>query len=75
MVPGDSGELTRPWAVVKKDGRSHRKSRNDPRKTVPRATVTSSLSYFLAAGGNPMPASKDQPAPDLRFFRQTTKRE
>jgi hypothetical protein len=29
--------------------------------------------YFLGADGLLMPAKKDQPPPDLRYFRQTSK--
>jgi len=30
--------------------------------------------YFLSADGLLMPAKKDQPPPDLRFFQQTRQR-
>jgi hypothetical protein len=29
--------------------------------------------YFLSADGLLMPARKDQPPPDLRYFKQTSK--
>ncbi len=29
--------------------------------------------YFLAGDGNLMPTSKNQPPPDLRFFKQPSK--
>jgi hypothetical protein len=65
--------LTRPWTVTK----SYR--RNDsPRPWWPEYVCADGQShlqigreaYFLSAEGLLMPAKKDQPPPDLRFFQQ-----
>jgi hypothetical protein len=39
----------------------------------PRRDVIGKENYFLSADGLLMPAKKDQPPPDLRYFKQTQK--
>jgi hypothetical protein len=68
--------LTRPWTVDKRYVRNP-----NPRPEWPEyscgennAQVTIGKSnYFLSADGLLMPARKDQPPPDLRYFKQTQK--
>jgi len=63
--------LTRPWTVTK----SYRRSLN-PRPAWPEYVCADGQShvrigketYYLGAGGLLMPAKKDQPPPDLRYF-------
>ena len=63
--------LNRPWTVTK----SFRRSLN-PRPAWPEYVCADGQShvrigketYFLGAGGLLMPAKKDQPPPDLRYF-------
>ena len=65
--------LTRPWTVTK----SYRRNDN-PRPWWPEYVCADGQShvqigreaYFLSAEGLLMPAKKDQPPPDLRFFQQ-----
>ncbi|HEY6255134.1 MAG TPA: hypothetical protein VIY51_05010 [Xanthobacteraceae bacterium] len=66
--------LTRPWTVTK----SYRRSAN-PRPWWPEYICADGQShvqigketYFLSADGLLMPAKKDQPPPDFRYFKQT----
>jgi hypothetical protein len=66
--------LTRPWTVTK----SFRRGAN-PRPWWPEYVCADGQShvqigkeaYFLSADGLLMPAKKDQPPPDLRYFKQT----
>ena len=66
--------LTRPWTVDKR----YRRDPN-PRPNWPEAYCTENNAqifigkenYFLSADGLLMPAKKDQPPPDLRYFKQT----
>jgi hypothetical protein len=68
--------LTRPWTVTK----SFRRGAN-PRPWWPEYVCADGQShvqigkeaYFLSADGLLMPAKKDQPAPDLRYFNQPAK--
>jgi hypothetical protein len=68
--------LTRPWTVDRRYRRSA-----DPRPRWPEYICAESNlqvkvgqeNYFLSADGFLMPARKDQPPPDLRYFKQTTK--
>ncbi len=68
--------LTRPWTVIKKYGRD---PKEQPEWAEDNCTegnghvVIQGQGYFLAGDGNLMPTSKDQPAPDLRFFKQPSK--
>jgi len=69
--------LTRPWTVTK----SYRRAAN-PRPWWPEYICADGQShvqigkedYFLSAEGLLMPAKKDQPAPDLRYFKPTRER-
>jgi hypothetical protein len=68
--------LTRPWTVDKKYVLNP-----DPRPQWPEyycgeynaQTVLGKDNYFLSADGLLMPARKDQPPPDLRYFKRTSK--
>jgi hypothetical protein len=66
--------LTRPWTVVKnyhriRNGRMYEDLCNESNNHVQIGTE----SYFMSADGYLMPAKKDQPPPDLRYFKQTQK--
>src|SRR6516162_4965951 len=66
--------LTRPWTVDKRYGRDP-----NPRPNWPESYCTENNAqivigkenYFLSADGLLMPAKRDQPPPDLRYFKQT----
>jgi hypothetical protein len=68
--------LTRPWSVHK----TYRRDPN-PRPSWPEPDcsadnaqiVIGKENYFLSADGLLMPAKKDQPPPDLRYFKQSQK--
>jgi len=68
--------LTRPWTVTK----SYRRNA-DPRPEWQEYICTENNthvhigkeSYFLSGDGYLMPAKKDQPPPDLRYFKRATK--
>jgi hypothetical protein len=68
--------LTRPWVVTKNYRRNP-----DPRPSWQEYICAennnhvyiANESYFLSADGYLMPAKKDQPPPDLRYFKQTQK--
>jgi hypothetical protein len=68
--------LTRPWIVDKKYVLE-----SNPRPEWSEAYCTENPSmiaigkesYFLSGDGMLMPVRKDQPAPDLRYFKQTLK--
>jgi hypothetical protein len=68
--------LTRPWTVDKKYVRN---PNPHPDWEEGNCTETSVLVvigkeiYFLSAGGLLMPAKKDQPPPDLRYFKRSGK--
>jgi hypothetical protein len=66
--------LTHPWAVTKTYRREHNAfwfdnncNENNPH------VVIGKEAYFVGADGYLMPAKKDQPPPDLKYFRQTHK--
>ena len=69
--------LTRPWTVDKK----YLRDPNDKHPEWDEAYCTESSGlvaidkeiYFLGGDGILMPARKDQPPPDLRYFKQTQK--
>jgi len=68
--------LTRPWTVIKKYGRNPKEEPEWAEENCAEGNghiVIQGQGYFLAGDGNLMPTSKDQPAPDLRFFRQLSK--
>jgi len=63
--------LTRPWTVVKR----YRRERNvawyeDLCTENNNHVVIGKENYFLSGDGYLMPAKKDQPPPDLRYFKQ-----
>jgi hypothetical protein len=68
--------LTRPWSVDKTFRRS---PSSPPVWREPACTEGNNLivigkeNYFLNGDGILMPAKKDQPPPDLRYFKQTSK--
>ena len=65
--------LTRPWTVIKKYGRRPQEKPEWAEENCAEGNghvVIQGQGYFLAADGNLMPTSKDQPTPDLRFFKQ-----
>jgi hypothetical protein len=66
--------LTRPWTVIK----SYRRERNPVWFSNECAEDNHHVTigkddYFISADGLLMPAKKDQPPPDLRYFRQLKK--
>ena len=66
--------LTRPWTVVKnyhriRNGRMFEDLCNESNNHV----QIGKENYFMSADGYLMPAKKDQPPPDLRYFKQTQK--
>ena len=66
--------LTRPWTVIK----NYRRERNPIwiesicAEANPHVRIGSE-NYMLSADGYLMPAKKDQPPPDLRYFKQSQK--
>jgi hypothetical protein len=68
--------LTRPWSVDKKYVRNADAQAEWPESICPEYNAQIFIgkdNYYLSADGFLMPARKDQPAPDLRYFRQTQK--
>jgi len=68
--------LTRPWSVDKTFRRSTKKYPNWGRSSCVEGNnqlVIGTENYFLSAEGMLMPAKKDQPPPDLRYFKQSQK--
>jgi hypothetical protein len=68
--------LTRPWTVDKKYvlERSSRLEWDEAYCTESSAYIAIGKDhYFLSGDGMLMPARKDQPPPDLRYFKQTQK--
>jgi hypothetical protein len=69
--------LTRPWTVDKKYTRNPNPR---PRWTESSCIETNSMvaigreSYFMSGDGMLMPVRKNQPPPDLRYFKEWTKR-
>ncbi len=66
--------LTRPWTVTK----SYRRERNpiwfdNNCSENNNHVVIGKENYFLSADGMLMPAKKDQPPPDLRYFKPAGK--
>jgi hypothetical protein len=66
--------LTRPWTVTKKYRREHNPIwyQNDCSEDNHHVTIGKE-NYFLGADGDLMPAKKDQPPPDLKYFKQSKK--
>jgi hypothetical protein len=68
--------LTRPWTVDKKYVRSPSKYPDWPEYYITEGNgqiMIGKENYFLSGDGILMPAKKDQPPPDLRYFKQTQK--
>ena len=68
--------LTRPWSVDKTFRRSTKKYPNWGRSSCNEGNnqlVIGTENYFLSAEGMLMPAKKDQPPPDLRYFKPPQK--
>jgi len=66
--------LTRPWTVDKRYRRNPNPRPNRPESYCTENNaqiVIGKENYFLSADGFLMPAKKDQPPPDLRYFKQT----
>jgi hypothetical protein len=66
--------LTRPWSVDKTFRRSTNRYPNWGRSSCNEGNnqiVIGEENYFLSAEGMLMPAKKDQPPPDLRYFKQS----
>ena len=65
--------LTRPWTVTKKYSRDPKEKLDWPEDNCSEGNGHVEIQgqgYFLAGDGNLMPTRKDQPPPDLRFFKQ-----
>jgi hypothetical protein len=65
--------LTRPWSVDKTFRRDQRRYPNWGRSSCTEGNnqvMVGNENYFLSADGMLMPAKKDQPPPDLRYFKQ-----
>jgi hypothetical protein len=65
--------LTRPWAVTKKYRRVNSEQPVWPESACAEGNVHVEIAgqnYFLSADGFLMPARKDQPPPDLKYFEQ-----
>ena len=68
--------LTRPWTVDKKYVLEARPHPDWDEVIAPRTRPMIAIgkeSYFLSGDGMLMPARKDQPPPDLRYFKSQTK--
>ena len=68
--------LTRPWTVDKKYVRNPNPRPEWPEISCPENNAQIFIgkeNYFLSADGFLMPAKKDQPPPDLRYFNQSRK--
>jgi hypothetical protein len=62
--------LTRPWTVLKSYRRGPDEEWSDNNCTEGNMHVTVGKSnYFLSGDGHLMPSKKDQPAPDLKYFK------
>src|SRR5262249_376360 len=70
--------LTRPWTITKKylrDAKKYPVWRETICAENNHHVVIGKENYFLSADGHLMPAKKDQPPPDLRYFNKTQKKE
>ncbi|HEY7302126.1 MAG TPA: hypothetical protein VH684_29890 [Xanthobacteraceae bacterium] len=68
--------LTRPWSAVKHYRRVAGREAVWPESVCAEANVHVEIggqNYFLSADGYLMPARKDQPPPDLKYFKQSQK--
>jgi hypothetical protein len=69
--------LTRPWSVDKtfrRNPKPHPSWARTPCIEGTRQIVIGSENYFLSGDGLLMPTKKDQPPPDLRYFRSQTRK-
>jgi hypothetical protein len=65
--------LMRPWTVTKKYGRNPKEALDWAEENCPEGNnhvAIQGQGYFLSGDGNLMPTSKNQPPPDLRYFKQ-----
>ena len=65
--------LMRPWTVTKKYGRNPKEVLDWAEENCPEGNnhvAIQGQGYFLSGDGNLMPTSKNQPPPDLRYFKQ-----
>jgi hypothetical protein len=70
--------LTRPWTITKNYRRTAGKRTIWWRESIcaennPHVRIGKEI-YYVGADGNLMPAKKDQPPPDLKYFKQSQKR-
>jgi hypothetical protein len=68
--------LTQPWSIDKTFRRSANPHPNWGQHFCTENNVNIGIgkeTYYLSADGNLMPTKKDQPPPDLRYFKQTQK--
>ena len=68
--------LTRPWTITKKylrNAETHPLWRETVCAENNHHVVIGTENYFLSAEGYLMPAKKDQPPPDLRYFNKAGK--
>jgi hypothetical protein len=66
--------LTRPWSAIKSYQREKKVIWVDNTCTESNPYVTiEGQTYYLSAEGKLMPMKKDQPPPDLRYFKQVKK--
>ena len=68
--------LTRPWNALKSYRRSAEKYPVWREENCPEITLLTKIGdevYFKGADGKLLPTRKDQPPPDLRYFKQTPK--
>jgi hypothetical protein len=63
--------FTRPWTVMKNYRRIQGELGEDNCNEANNHVQIGGQLYYLSADGFLMPAKKDQPPPDLRYFRQT----
>ena len=65
--------LTRPWTVTKRYSRNPKENLDWAEENCAEGNGHVEIQgqgYFLAGDGNLMPTRKDEPPPDLRFFKQ-----
>jgi len=68
--------LTKPWAITKRYGRNPTEKFAWPEENCAEGNGHVEIQgqgYFFSGDGNLMPSKKDQPPPDLRHFKQSSK--
>ena len=68
--------LTRPWSALKSYRCSPDKHpiwREENCRSITRLIKIGSETYFKGADDNLLPTRKDQPPPDLRYFKRSTR--